>query len=117
MITCTSLHLEVADSSGCISTALTVLCMLVYLFISQISWQNIETVGDQSGYVTAINSHLKQTLPVIQDNLASSWKYFTQICFKFAKCIDDIYSSPRFRGRILKLWEIRVVMSELSTHI
>lgn len=59
--------------------------MPVYLFILQISWQNIETVGDQSGYVSAITSHLKQTVPIVRDNLASSRKYFTQFCVKFAK--------------------------------
>jgi hypothetical protein len=94
----TSLYLEVAGCSGCTSTPLTLLCMLVYLFIFQFSWQNIETVGDQSGYVTAIISHLKQTVPVIRDNLASSRKYFTQFCVKFAKWVWPNFSMSHVDG-------------------
>jgi len=51
----------------------------------QMSWSSVEAVGDQSGYVTAITGHLKTALPLIRDNLASSRKYFTQFCVKFAK--------------------------------
>ena len=51
----------------------------------QMSWSSVEAVGDQSGYVTAITAHLKTALPLIRDNLASSRKYFTQFCVKFAK--------------------------------
>ena len=98
MITCTSLYLEVAGSSGCTSTPLIVLCVLVYLFVPQISWQNIETVGDQSGYVTAIITHLKQTVPVIRDNLASSRKYFTQFCVKFAKWVWPKFNMSHVDG-------------------
>ena len=56
---------------------------MVSLF--QMSWSSVEAVGDQSGYVTAITAHLKTALPLIRDNLASSRKYFTQFCVKFAK--------------------------------
>ncbi|CAG5135782.1 unnamed protein product, partial [Candidula unifasciata] len=52
--------------------------------MTKMPWSSIEAVGDQSGYVTAITSHLKQNLPVIRDNLVSSRKYFTQFCVKFA---------------------------------
>ena len=58
---------------------------LMYFLINQVHWQSIESVGDQSGYVTAIISHLRQFLPVIRDNLFSSRKYFTLFCIKFAK--------------------------------
>ncbi len=50
----------------------------------QLAWQTVEAVGDQSAYVSAITSHLKQNLPIIRDNLATSRKYFTQFCIKFA---------------------------------
>lgn len=49
------------------------------------SWSSVESVGDQSGYISALTGHLKQNLPVIRDNLASSRKFFTQFCLKFAK--------------------------------
>uniref|UniRef100_A0A2C9JYZ0 Vacuolar protein sorting-associated protein 53 homolog n=1 Tax=Biomphalaria glabrata TaxID=6526 RepID=A0A2C9JYZ0_BIOGL len=45
--------------------------------MTKMPWSNIEAVGDQSGYVTAITSHLKANIPIIRDNLASSRKYFT----------------------------------------
>lgn len=49
------------------------------------SWSSVESVGDQSGYISALTGHLKQNLPVVRDNLASSRKFFTQFCLKFAK--------------------------------
>ncbi|XP_021916800.1 vacuolar protein sorting-associated protein 53 homolog [Zootermopsis nevadensis] len=83
--------------------------------MSKISWQNIETVGDQSGYVTAVTSHLKQTVPVIRDNLASSRKYFTQFCVKFANSFI-----PKFIQHIYKCKPISTVGAEqllLDTHM
>ncbi|XP_071448427.1 vacuolar protein sorting-associated protein 53 homolog [Hetaerina americana] len=64
--------------------------------MSKIQWVSIETVGDQSSYVTAITGHLKQTVPAIREYLASSRMYFTQFCIKFAmsfiqKFIQHIY--------------------------
>ncbi|XP_046386113.1 vacuolar protein sorting-associated protein 53 homolog [Ischnura elegans] len=64
--------------------------------MSKIQWMSIETVGDQSSYVTAITGHLKQTVPAIREYLASSRMYFTQFCIKFAmsfiqKFIQHIY--------------------------
>lgn len=83
--------------------------------MSKISWQNIETVGDQSGYVTAIITHLKQTVPVIRDNLASSRKYFTQFCVKFANSFI-----PKFIQHIYKCKPVSTVGAEqllLDTHM
>ncbi|KAJ9589592.1 hypothetical protein L9F63_017177, partial [Diploptera punctata] len=83
--------------------------------MSKISWQNIETVGDQSGYVTAITSHLKQTVPVVRENLASSRKYFTQFCVKFANSFI-----PKFIQHIYKCKPISTVGAEqllLDTHM
>ena len=54
------------------------------------SWSSVEAVGDQSGYISAITNHLKQNLPVIRDNLASSRKFFTQFCLKFAKYVQSV---------------------------
>lgn len=52
---------------------------------SQMPWQSVEHVGDQSPYVTSIIMHIKQNVPIIRDNLASTRKYFTQFCIKFIK--------------------------------
>lgn len=51
----------------------------------QMPWQSVEHVGDQSPYVTSIIMHVKQNVPIIRDNLASTRKYFTQFCIKFTK--------------------------------
>uniref|UniRef100_A0A8C6KD89 VPS53 subunit of GARP complex n=1 Tax=Nothobranchius furzeri TaxID=105023 RepID=A0A8C6KD89_NOTFU len=53
--------------------------------MSKMPWQNVEHVGDQSPYVTSIIMHIKQNVPIIRDNLASTRKYFTQFCIKFTK--------------------------------
>ncbi|KAL1129412.1 hypothetical protein AAG570_013939 [Ranatra chinensis] len=83
-----SIQLLVQDLEAACEPALTAM--------NKIQWQNVESVGDQSGYVTAITSHLKTTVPTIRDNLASSRKYFTQFCIKFAnsfipKFIQSVY--------------------------
>lgn len=53
----------------------------------QMPWQSVEHVGDQSPYVTSIIMHIKQNVPIIRDNLASTRKYFTQFCIKFTKYV------------------------------
>ncbi|GJQ81321.1 hypothetical protein Trydic_g20533 [Trypoxylus dichotomus] len=64
--------------------------------MSKIQWQNIDRVGDQSPYITALTTHFKTTVPVVRDNLTNSRKYFTQFCIKFAnsfilKFVRNIY--------------------------
>uniref|UniRef100_A0A8D2L4C2 Vps53 N-terminal domain-containing protein n=1 Tax=Varanus komodoensis TaxID=61221 RepID=A0A8D2L4C2_VARKO len=72
-----SIQLLVQDLDGACDPALTAM--------SKMQWQNVEHVGDQSPYVTSVILHIKQNVPVIRDNLASTRKYFTQFCIKFAK--------------------------------
>ncbi|XP_059139225.1 vacuolar protein sorting-associated protein 53 homolog [Physella acuta] len=82
--------------------------------MTKMPWSNIEAVGDQSGYVTAITSHLKQNIPVIRDNLASSRKYFTQFCVKFANSFI-----PKFIATLYKCRPSTTVAAEqllLDTH-
>ncbi|XP_071790088.1 vacuolar protein sorting-associated protein 53 homolog isoform X2 [Asterias amurensis] len=82
--------------------------------MNKVNWAAIETVGDQSSYVTAITSHIKQTLPVIRDNLASARKYFTQFCIKFVNTFI-----PRFVSHLYKCKPISTVGAEqllLDTH-
>lgn len=75
--------------------------------MSKIQWQSVETVGDQSGYVTAITTHIRQALPLIRDNLTSSRKYFTQFCVKFASSFI-----PKFITHIFKCKPISTVGAE-----
>ncbi|KAI8749357.1 vacuolar protein sorting-associated protein 53 [Biomphalaria glabrata] len=82
--------------------------------MTKMPWSNIEAVGDQSGYVTAITSHLKANIPIIRDNLASSRKYFTQFCVKFANSFI-----PKFNGTLYKCRPSNTVAAEqllLDTH-
>lgn len=81
----------------------------------QIQWQNVDTVGDQSPYITAITTHLKTTIPVIRDNLSQSRKYFTQFCIKFANSFI-----PKFIQNIYKCKPINTEGAEqllLDTHM
>uniref|UniRef100_A0A3B3X241 Vacuolar protein sorting-associated protein 53 homolog n=1 Tax=Poecilia mexicana TaxID=48701 RepID=A0A3B3X241_9TELE len=61
--------------------------------MSKMPWQSVEHVGDQSPYVTSIIMHIKQNVPIIRDNLASTRKYFTQFCIKFTKYYTQILSA------------------------
>jgi vacuolar protein sorting-associated protein 53 len=40
--------------------------------MTKMSWSGIESVGDQSAYVTSFYNHIKQTIPLIRDNLVNS---------------------------------------------
>lgn len=81
----------------------------------QVQWQNVDTVGDQSSYITAITTHLKTNVPIIRDNLSQSRKYFTQFCIKFANSFI-----PKFIQSIYKCKPINTEGAEqllLDTHM
>ncbi|VVD01416.1 unnamed protein product [Leptidea sinapis] len=83
--------------------------------MTKISWLHYDIVGDQSSYVTQIIMHLKNTVPNLRDNLASSRKYFTQFCIRFANSFI-----PKFIQNIYKCKPISTVGSEqllLDTHM
>ncbi|XP_055339700.1 vacuolar protein sorting-associated protein 53 homolog [Paramacrobiotus metropolitanus] len=78
-------------------------------------WQSVEVVGDQSGFVTAVVSHLRTTLPVLRSYLSSSRKYFTQFCIKFANTFI-----PKYIAHVYKCKPISAVGAEqllLDTHM
>jgi hypothetical protein len=64
-------------------------------------WSTIDSVGDQSAYVTTIVNHMKQTIPLIRDNLSSSRKYFTQFCIKFANTFIPKFLQSLYKCRPL----------------
>ncbi|XP_041983699.1 uncharacterized protein LOC121736517 [Aricia agestis] len=83
--------------------------------MTKISWLHFSNVGDQSSYVTQIVMHLKNTVPNLRDNLASSRKYFTQFCIRFANSFI-----PKFIQNVYKCKPISTVGSEqllLDTHM
>nr|XP_033777440.1 vacuolar protein sorting-associated protein 53 homolog isoform X2 [Geotrypetes seraphini] len=101
-----SIQLLVQDLDAACDPALTAM--------SKMQWQNVEHVGDQSPYVTSIILHIKQNVPIIRDNLASTRKYFTQFCIKFANSFI-----PKFINHLFKCKPISMVGAEqllLDTH-
>ncbi|XP_052743016.1 vacuolar protein sorting-associated protein 53 homolog [Bicyclus anynana] len=83
--------------------------------MTKISWLHFDTVGDQSSYVTQIIMHLKNSVPNLRDNLASSRKYFTQFCIRFANSFI-----PKFIQNVYRCKPISTVGSEqllLDTHM
>lgn len=89
-------------------------CEPAFYAMTKVSWMSVEQVGDQSNYVTAITTHVKQTVPQIRDNLSSARKYFTQFCMKFANNFI-----PRFVSALYKCKPIGTVGTEqllLDTH-
>uniref|UniRef100_A0AAQ5Y5F5 Vacuolar protein sorting-associated protein 53 homolog n=1 Tax=Amphiprion ocellaris TaxID=80972 RepID=A0AAQ5Y5F5_AMPOC len=62
-----SIQLLVQDLDAACDPALTAM--------SKMPWQSVEHVGDQSPYVTSIIMHIKQNVPIIRDNLASTRFY------------------------------------------
>ena len=109
-----SIQLLVQDLETACEPALTAM--------NKVNWSIVETVGDQSSYVTAITTHIKTTLPIVRDNLASARKYFTQFCIKFAKWV--LYSCsflPSQRNKVsrgtplIKNRHVLCSISKLST--
>ncbi|XP_058416136.1 vacuolar protein sorting-associated protein 53 homolog isoform X2 [Diceros bicornis minor] len=94
-----SIQLLVQDLDAACDPALTAM--------SKMQWQNVEHVGDQSPYVTSVILHIKQNVPIIRDNLASTRKYFTQFCIKFANSFI-----PKFITHIFKCKPISMVGAE-----
>lgn len=82
--------------------------------ITKTHWSMVKAVGDQSGYVTAITAHLRQTLPLLRDNLANSRRYFTQFCVHFASSFI-----PRLINQLFKCKPVSPIGAEqllLDTH-
>ena len=52
---------------------------------SQIPWQNVDSVGDSSQYVSTIAAYIRNTIPLLKDTMSSARKYFVNLCHKFAK--------------------------------
>lgn len=89
-------------------------CEPALIAMSKMQWQNIESVGDQSGYVNAITTHLKATVPLLRTKLSLSRKYFTQFCIKFANSFI-----PKFIQYVYKCKPLSTVGAEqllLDTH-
>lgn len=74
-------------------------CEQSLTMMTKMSWHNISNVGDQSSFVNQIVINLKQSVPVIRDNLASSRKYYTQFCHKFVNSFIPKYINTLYKLR------------------
>uniref|UniRef100_A0A8C7SBE7 VPS53 subunit of GARP complex n=1 Tax=Oncorhynchus mykiss TaxID=8022 RepID=A0A8C7SBE7_ONCMY len=90
-----SIQLLVQDLDAACDPALTAM--------SKMPWQSVEHVGDQSPYVTSVIMHIKQNVPIIRDNLASTRKYFTQFCIKFTNSFIPKFINHLFRCKTISM--------------
>lgn len=56
--------------------------------MSKIPWGTLQSVGDQSEYITMIGSVLNECIPIMKDGLGNV-KYFKMFCDKFAEYVDS----------------------------
>uniref|UniRef100_A0A8C1D3N5 Vacuolar protein sorting-associated protein 53 homolog n=1 Tax=Cyprinus carpio carpio TaxID=630221 RepID=A0A8C1D3N5_CYPCA len=97
---------------------LDVACDPALTAMSKMPWQSVEHVGDQSPYVTSVIMHIKQNVPIIRDNLASTRKYFTQFCIKFTKSVPQPltnHSSTTCSGLLLDTHSLKTVLLDLPS--
>lgn len=99
-------HNVISTCLGLLVQELEASCDAPLSSMTKIPWSTIESVGDQSNYVTLIVNHMKQTIPLIRDSLANSKKYFTQFCIKFANSFI-----PKF---LLSLYKCRPASSTVG---
>ncbi|XP_054262069.1 vacuolar protein sorting-associated protein 53 homolog [Macrosteles quadrilineatus] len=94
-------HSVISNCTQLLVQDLEMACEPALSAMSKIDWMTLETVGDQSAYVTKITSHLKTSIPFIKDSLSSSRKYFTQFCVRFANSIISKFIKTLFKCKPL----------------
>eukprot|EP00080_Pristionchus_pacificus_P005924 PDM65944.1 vps-53 [Pristionchus pacificus] len=67
--------------------------------MTKINWSNVDSVGDESSFVSSIRNHLKQNVPVVRDLLADRRKYFAHLCLKLATQLSHKFVGALFRCR------------------
>lgn len=70
----------------------------IYILVTYIRWDALDTVGDQSGYVSHIDAILKATIPPLKDFF--SQPHFQYIC-------DSFINSFVSRGIIQNLYKCK----------
>ncbi|XP_063370656.1 vacuolar protein sorting-associated protein 53 homolog [Cydia amplana] len=108
-------HALIGDCIAALVAELEAACEPALQAMVRAPWLHVQTVGDQSTYVTQVIMHLKHTVPTLRDNLASSRKYFTQFCIRFANSFI-----PKFIQNIYKCKPISTAGAEqllLDTHM
>ncbi|VDN92232.1 unnamed protein product [Brugia pahangi] len=63
------------------------------------NWNGVESVGDESLYVSSIRSHLRSSVPPIRDFFVDRRKYFAYFCLKLATQLVNKFLGALFRCR------------------
>ncbi|VDO26097.1 unnamed protein product [Onchocerca flexuosa] len=63
------------------------------------NWNGVESVGDESLYVSLIRSHLRSNVPLIRDFFVDRRKYFAHFCLKLATQLVNKFLGALFRCR------------------
>uniref|UniRef100_A0A8R1TZN8 Vacuolar protein sorting-associated protein 53 homolog n=1 Tax=Onchocerca volvulus TaxID=6282 RepID=A0A8R1TZN8_ONCVO len=63
------------------------------------NWNGVESVGDESLYVSLIRSHLRSNVPLIRDFFIDRRKYFAHFCLKLATQLVNKFLGALFRCR------------------
>ncbi|VIO91687.1 Uncharacterized protein BM_BM5594 [Brugia malayi] len=63
------------------------------------NWHGVESVGDESLYVSSIRSHLRSSVPPIRDFFVDRRKYFAYFCLKLATQLVNKFLGALFRCR------------------
>ncbi|CAF4515967.1 unnamed protein product, partial [Rotaria sp. Silwood2] len=101
-----SIQILIQDLENACESALTAM--------TKLSWQTIETVGDQSLYVTTIINHLKTIAPAIRNHLGLSRKYFIQFCTTFVDSFIKKFINHLYRCKPINIIGAEQVL--LDTH-
>ena len=78
------------------------------------SWMSVETVGDESAYVSALRKHLRTIVPLIRDYFSDRRKYFAHYCLKLATQIVNKFLGALFRCKPLSITGAEQLL--LDTH-
>uniref|UniRef100_A0A158R4X4 Vacuolar protein sorting-associated protein 53 homolog n=1 Tax=Syphacia muris TaxID=451379 RepID=A0A158R4X4_9BILA len=65
----------------------------------KINWNAVESVGDESSYISSIRTHLRGIVPIIRDFFADRRKYFAHFCLKLATQLANKFLGALFRCR------------------
>ncbi|VDK73148.1 unnamed protein product [Litomosoides sigmodontis] len=63
------------------------------------NWNNVESVGDESSYISSIRCHLRSSVPLIRDFFIDRRKYFAHFCLKLATQLVNKFLGALFRCR------------------
>ncbi|CAD6184986.1 unnamed protein product [Caenorhabditis auriculariae] len=76
-------------------------CEAALQSISKVNWSAVDGVGDESPFIGAIRSHLRNAIPMLRDMLSDRRKYFAHFCLKLATQLAHKFVGALFRCRAI----------------